>query len=379
MIAPSVFGHRDVKKGILLLMVGGVPKKNFNADLRGNINILIAGDPGVAKSQLLTFVNKHTKGIYTSGQGSSAVGLSASVSRDYETGQFMLESGALVLSDHGVCVIDEFDKMNNHRRGVLHETMVQQSISIAKAGITTSLNCRCSILASCNPVHSIWDPKKNIFENVHLPATLLRRFDLIFILLDKNDRERDEQTAKFIINIYNENIGYDKDFLMHCLEQSKLIVPVISKEAEQEIEDSYVNLRKLNSGNTIIATTRQLYSIIRLSESHARVHLSEVVQKEGVIEAVRLIKESMLMYAIDPLTGKLDIDLVMAGRSKEQRIFMNNLNKRIINCFKKNKKYKISALLDELHESEKFVKEIIDDLVDEEVVVKEGERFVYIE
>ncbi|ELA47530.1 hypothetical protein VCUG_00961 [Vavraia culicis subsp. floridensis] len=371
MIAPSVYGHRDVKKGILLMMVGGVRKNNFNCTLRGSINILLAGDPGVAKSQLLTFVNQHTKGIYTSGQGSSAVGLSASVTRDVETGQFVLESGALVLSDHGVCIIDEFDKMNNHSRGVLHEAMEQQSISIAKAGIITSLNCRCSILASCNPVNSVWDTKKSIIENVNLPATLLSRFDLIFILLDRNDKEQDERTARFIIDIYGERSAYDKNVLMEYVAQSRAIVPVISREAEKEIENRYVELRSLNNGNTITATTRQLEAIIRLSEAHARVRLSEVVEKEDVAEAVRLIRESMLMYAIDPLTGKLDIDLVMAGRSAGQRKAMEELKKRIQGIVKKKKRCTMAELIVETGEGERAVKEAVDELCDEEVVFLE--------
>lgn len=371
MIAPSVYGHRDVKKGILLMMVGGVRKNNFNCTLRGSINILLAGDPGVAKSQLLTFVNQHTKGIYTSGQGSSAVGLSASVTRDVETGQFVLESGALVLSDHGVCIIDEFDKMNSHSRGVLHEAMEQQSISIAKAGIITSLNCRCSILASCNPVNSVWDTKKSIIENVNLPATLLSRFDLIFILLDRNDKEQDERTARFIIDIYGERSAYDKNVLMECVAQSRAIVPVISREAEKEIENRYVELRSLNNGNTITATTRQLEAIIRLSEAHARVRLSEVVEKEDVTEAVRLIRESMLMYAIDPLTGKLDIDLVMAGRSAGQRKAMEELKKQIQSIVKKKKRCTMAELIVEAGEGERAVKEAVDELCDEEVVFLE--------
>ncbi|ELQ73848.1 DNA replication licensing factor, MCM4 component [Trachipleistophora hominis] len=379
MIAPSVYGHHDVKKGILLMMVGGVRKNHFNCTLRGSINILLAGDPGVAKSQLLTFVNQHTKGIYTSGQGSSAVGLSASVTRDVETGQFVLESGALVLSDHGVCIIDEFDKMNNHSRGVLHEAMEQQSISIAKAGIITSLNCRCSILASCNPVNSVWDTKKSIIENVNLPATLLSRFDLIFILLDRNDKEQDERTARFIIDVYNERSAYDKNVLMECIAQSKAIIPVISREAEKEIEDRYVELRSLNNGNTITATTRQLEAIIRLSEAHARVRLSEVVEKEDVAEAVRLIKESMLMYAIDPLTGKLDIDLVMAGRSAGQRKMLEELKKRIQNVLKKRKRCKMAELATETGESERSVKEAVDELCDEEMVVLEEDVVQIIE
>lgn len=326
-LAPSIYKMDDVKKGILCQLFGGVNKITKNGKIRGEIHVLMMGDPGVSKSQLLIYVNKIApRGIYTSGKGSSAVGLTAYVTKDKELGEFVLESGALVLSDLGVCCIDEFDKMSDTARSILHEVMEQQTVSIAKAGIICSLNARTSILAAANPKESKYNESLSIVENIQLPPTLLSRFDFIFLLKDVPDKQRDRKLAKHLISLFQSNhevqkLEIDTKLLTLYIAYAKMnINPEISDEASDTLVKGYLDLRRLGSNKKqITATTRQLESLIRISESLARMRLSNKVEKDDVIEALRLIKVSIFKAAIDPRSGEIDIDLLNTGQTRDAR------------------------------------------------------------
>eukprot|EP01119_Soliformovum_irregulare_P025718 TRINITY_DN9602_c0_g1_i1.p1 TRINITY_DN9602_c0_g1~~TRINITY_DN9602_c0_g1_i1.p1 ORF type:complete len:811 (-),score=201.60 TRINITY_DN9602_c0_g1_i1:15-2447(-) len=340
-LAPNIWELDDVKKGILCQLFGGTNKafdENGIGKFRGEINILLCGDPGTSKSQLMQYVHKLApRGIYTSGKGSSAVGLTAYVTKDPETKESVLESGALVLSDRGICCIDEFDKMSDQTRSVLHEAMEQQTVSIAKAGIICTLNSRTSVLACANPRESRYNPRLSVVDNIMLPPTLLSRFDLIYLVLDKPEERTDRKLAAHLVALYFKEEDRPRQefldsttFTNYISYAKKTIHPQLSEEAVADLVAGYVEMRKLGGAKkTITATPRQLEALIRLSEALARMRFSKVVERIDVAEAQRLVRSALQQAATDPRTGTLDVDLITTGRSATSRGRLTELMEEI--------------------------------------------------
>lgn len=348
-IAPSIYGHEDVKLAIALQLFGGVPKKlPDGTEIRGDIHILLVGDPGVAKSQLLRYVHRIApRSVYTTGKGTTTAGLTATAVRDEVDGRWTLEAGALVLADKGVALVDEIDKMRKEDRSALHEALEQQTISIAKAGINAILRARCALLGAANPKYGRFEKYTPIAEQIEMSPTLLSRFDLIFVLTDEPDEEKDRKLVDHILQSHqlgemverakNVSAEYSEDVIRakavriepevnpellrkYIAYARKTVYPILTDEAKKRIEDFYLSLRsRVKENSPVPITARQLESIVRLAEASARVRLSDRVEVEDVDRVIRIMEKSLMQIAVDPETGEIDIDLAYSGTSKRQR------------------------------------------------------------
>ncbi|OGS42548.1 MAG: hypothetical protein A3K67_07500 [Euryarchaeota archaeon RBG_16_62_10] len=348
-ISPTIYGYTQEKEALALQLFGGVPKiMDDGTRIRGDIHIALIGDPGTAKSQILRYMAQLApRGIYTSGKSSSAAGLTAAAVKDeFGEGRWTLEAGALVLADKGLACIDELDKMTDQDRSAIHESLEQGTISVAKAGITATLQSRCAVLGAANPKYGRFDEDRNIAEQIDLPPALLSRFDAIFTMSDRPQEEQDRNVAIHILKahrrgevklheapekitevdtaeILRDSTGLipamDRDFLRKYVAYSKRIAPIMSDEAVRTLQGYYVSIRKLGEGEeaSVPITARQLEALIRMSEASARARLSPIVIADDANRAIKIVEYYLSRVASEG--GRRDIDLIATGTSKSQR------------------------------------------------------------
>ncbi len=322
-IAPSIYGYEHIKEAIMYLLFGGVPKHLPDINIRGELNILLVGDPGTAKSQLLRYVPKIApRGLYTSGRGTTAAGLTAAVLPS-SSGGMTLEAGALVLADRGIACIDEIDKMRPEDRVAIHEAMEQHTISIAKGGIVATLNARAAILAAANPALGRYDPYRTVAENISLPVTILSRFDLIFVLRDVPEKDRDSRMSEHILELHRRRAPpaepeIPPDLLRKYIAYARSINPVLTPEAMEKLKEFYMEMRSASEaeGSPIAITARQLESLVRISEARARAALRDRVLPEDAEHAIAIMRRSLEEAGIDVSSHKIDIDIIMTGKPK---------------------------------------------------------------
>ena len=353
-VAPGIYGFDEIKESLVLQMVGGIP--HYLPDgtrIRGNIHILLTGDPGVGKTVLLKLVSSiMPRGKYVSGSGVTGAGLTATVRKDEILGGWLLEAGALILANKSIIGIDEFDKMSRDDQIAMHEAMSVETVSIAKASIVASLPARTAVLAGANPKFGRFDPLLSIPEQIQIPETLLSRFDLKFALRDRPDRAQDERLAEHITlaRIKPEAVApvINLNLLRKYLAYAKQITSVeLTEEASKTLKDFYVDMRNRYAGeeiHTVSITLRQYEALLRLAEASAKIRLDNKIRSEDSERAIKLMKFSLSQLGYDYETGRIDIDRMETGISASKR-------------------RKISVIMDLLDTMQKTEKEIaIEDL-----------------
>jgi replicative DNA helicase Mcm len=328
--APSIYGYEKVKEALIMQLVGGVRKvRNDKVVSRGDMHILLVGDPGAGKSALLKRITMIApKGRYVAGRGVSGAGLTASVVRDEFLKGWSLEAGALVLASNGLCAIDEMDKMNPEDRAAMHEALEQQSVSISKANIQATLIARTTVLAAANPKFGRFDPYGIIAEQIDLPPTLINRFDLIFTIKDLPDESKDEKMASHILKLHQTPDIFEPEisteFLRKYIAYAKQkVAPSINDGALKAIKEFYLKMR--GSGSTeggiksIPISARQLEALVRLTEASAKLRLSAEATRDDAMRAIELVEYCLMEVGFDKETGKIDIDRIATGISASQR------------------------------------------------------------
>ncbi|MDP3395924.1 MAG: minichromosome maintenance protein MCM [Methanoregula sp.] len=377
-VAPTIYGSNDVKQAIVLQMFGGIRKEMPDGtSLRGDIHVLLVGDPGIAKSQLLRYVVKLSpRAIYTSGQSSTSAGLTATAVKDeFGEGRWTLEAGALVLADMGIAAVDEMDKMQKEDRSALHEAMEQQTISVAKAGITATLRSRCALLGAANPKLGRFDMFGDISDQINMPPSLLSRFDLIFIMPDQPEQKRDLAIAEHILKTHTigEKIEQNKKtpipgvtpeyiqqqlkpvmpdiepalFRKYIAYAKRTCFPILSIEAKDAIIKYYLSLRGLAEPNKAVpVTARQLEALVRLAEASARIRLSKDIEISDAERVIHIMDTCLRQVAYDAKTGTFDIDKVTTGISKEKRDLVRTIKDAIRDIGGEGKRAGIEQVID---------------------------------
>ena len=376
-IAPSIYGYERIKEAIMYLLFGGVSKSLPDITIRGEMNALLIGDPGTAKSQLLQYIAQIApRGLYTSGRGTTAAGLTAAVVRE-KGGSMTLEAGALVLADKGICCIDEMDKMRPEDRVAIHEAMEQHTVSVAKGGIVATLNARTAILAAANPSLGRYESHRTVAENISLPVTILSRFDLIFVLRDVPDKEADRKLSKHILELHRRGshpitAEIDTDLLRKYVSYAKTIKPELSTGSLKALSDFYMAMRSASEGegSPIAITARQLESLIRISEARARVALRKKVTAEDAEAAIAIMQKSLSEVGIDVSSYKVDIDIIMTGKPKSVRDKLHVIISVLMGMEKETGIVEKSALITELEEKHSIPRTEIERMISQ--LLREG-------